>query len=388
MATLVLVQDILPRAAAWGPVVSRGGHTLCILQWLAGLERLGHEVLFIDFAGKRSPQELAVCREYFDRIVRAWWHPSHAALLTDDGTESLSGLTISQVRTVAARSDALLTLAISGKREPAEVLAGIRPRVLVDHDPGYTHIWAQLHGAPEEVFGSHDFYFTVGGNVGKPRCKLPSFGIDWMATWNPVVLEWWPSNRPVGHNVFTTVADWWGQQYLEFDGKILGPKREEFLKFLDLPQCAGESIELVLDIPPADRDLEKLAAHGWQVRSPAIVALPEAYIDWVVGSAGEFSCAKGVYVGTQCGWFSDRSACFLAAGRPAILQDTGFSDLLPTGEGLFAVRNVEEAAAALRKIRSDYEHHARVARTIAQEFFAAERVLRPLLERVGIHNPR
>jgi hypothetical protein len=199
-----------------------------------------------------------------------------------------------------------------------------------------------------------------------------------------VVLDFWRHNTPIVRDHFTTIADWWGQKYLEFEGKVLGPKREEFLKFLDLPQRSGEIITLALDIPPMDTDIERLESHGWRLESPALVVSPEGYTDWIMGSLGEFSCAKGVYVGTHCGWFSDRSACYLAAGRPVVVQDTGFADVLPTGEGLFAVRTPEEAAEAFHAIRLDYPRHSQAARRIAEEYFDSALVLARLLAEVGI----
>src|SRR5262249_11155192 len=192
-----------------------------------------------------------------------------------------------------------------------------------------------------------------GGSVGRARCRLPTLGIRWRRTWNPGVLDWWPPGRPVTRDRFTTVADWRGYGYLQFEGQILGPKCEEFRRFLDLPRLAGEEVEIALNIDANDPDLADLRAHGWRVESPEVVATPALYRDYVAGSAGELSCVKGGYAGTRCGWFSDRSACYLAAGRPVVLQATGFEDLLPTGKGLFAVQTPGEAAEALRAVRRD-----------------------------------
>src|SRR5205823_2133013 len=161
---------------------------------------------------------------------------------------------------------------------------------------------------------------------------------------------------------------------LEFEGRVLGPKAEEFRKFIGLPGLAGEEVEIALSIDPDDPDLGLLREHGWRVESPEVASTPARYRDYVAGSAGEFSCVKGGYAGTRCGWFSDRSACYLAAGRPVVLQATGFADLLPTGRGLFSVGTVEEAAEAIRAIRSDYARHSAAARAIAREHFDSGRV--------------
>jgi hypothetical protein len=183
---------------------------------------------------------------------------------------------------------------------------------------------------------------------------------------------------------FTTVADWRSYGYLEFEGRVLGPKADEFRKFIELPSLTGETVELTLNIDPQDPDLTYLRNHGWRVEGPEVVSTPALYRDYVTGSAGEFSCVKGGYAGTRGGWFSDRSACYLAAGRPVILQATGFEDLLPTGAGLFAVRTVEEAAAAIQAVRRDYARHSAAARALAREHLDSGRVLRRLLHEAGL----
>src|SRR5262249_10940862 len=161
-------------------------------------------------------------------------------------------------------------------------------------------------------------------------------------------------------------------------------KAEEFRKFIGLPRLAGEALEMVLNIDVEDPDLAYLRGHGWRIESPEVVSNPGRYRDYVQGSLGEFSCAKGGYVGTRCGWFSDRSACSLAAGRPVILQSTGFEELLPTGKGLFAVRTAAEAAEAVRAVRKDYRLHAAAARALAREHFDCDRVVGRLLAAAGI----
>ncbi len=238
-----------------------------------------------------------------------------------------------------------------------------------------------MHG-PDTIIGHHDVYFTVGANVGTDRCALPTNGLTWRPIWNPIVVDWWPVEAPLTRDRWTTVADWWGQGYLEFNGHVLGPKREEFLKFISVPEEASAEIELALDIPPDDADIATLHAHGWRVTSPREVESVEGYRDWVAGSLGEFSCVKGVYAASHCGWFSDRSAAYLACGRPVIVQDTGLADVLPTGEGLLTFRTIAEAVDAIRAVRADYGRHARAARRIAEEHFDASVVLSRLLRQV------
>jgi hypothetical protein len=376
MATLIVIEDLAAPAS-----LGRGGLGMLVLQWLHGLARLGHRVLFLEFLDEHTDWNSAV--RYFGETITSWWRPENAALLRADGSASRWGLDREQVMAAAREAAALITLAAHYRRDPYPFVEAIRPRILVEQDPGYTHLWA-AGGDPAEIYGEHDFYFTVGANIGTPRCLLPTLGLRWRPVWNPVILDWWDPQAPVTRDYFTTVADWRSYGYLEFEGQMLGPKAEEFRRFLDLPKQAGEPLEIALNIDPGDPDLPSLKRRGWRIERPEQVATVAGYRDYVNGSVGEFSCAKGGYVGTRCGWFSDRSACYLAAGRPVVLQATGFEDHLPTGMGLFAVRTVEEAADAIRRVRSDYAHHAAAARAIAVEHLATERILPCFLGEAGI----
>jgi hypothetical protein len=273
----------------------------------------------------------------------------------------------------------VLTLAAHYRAEPWPLLEDVRPRLLLEQDPGYTHLWA-ADDEPADIFGIHDLYFTVGANVGSERSAIPTCGIDWHPLWPPVVLDWWTGAARIATDRFTTIGAWRDYGYLEFEGRVLGPKVDEFERFLSLPELAREPLELALAIDPDDPDRARLVAHGWLLEDPGLVSTPDRYRDYVCSSRGEFSCAKGGYAGTRGGWFSDRSACYLAAGRPVVLQATGFEDVLPTGLGVFAVQTVEEAAAALGEIRGDYARHSVAARELAREHFDGERLLGDALE--------
>ena len=380
MATLIVVQDIV-----WSPDKSRGGHSMCILQWLKGFERLGHRAIFLDFinySGGRVPYQREQL-ERFDRVIREWWRPENTALIDSHTGKSVYGLSADEVSSAAKHAAAMITIAIPGWGDPTVLAQDLRPRILVEHDPAYTHLWAAIK-SPQEIFGVHDVYFTVGGNVGTDRCRVPTHGIDWKPIWNPVVLDWWPVNAPVTRDRFTTIADWWGQGWVEYEGALLGPKAEQFKRFIDVPRLAGESTEIALDINPDSPDIDLLKSHGWTLEDPQVVSDPASYRAYVSGSAGEFSCAKGVYAGTHCGWFSDRSSCYLAAGRPVVVQATGFENLLPTGEGLFAVSSAEEAAEAMKAIRADYAAHSAAARRIAAAHFDSDRIVDALLRGAGV----
>jgi hypothetical protein len=371
MARLIVVEDLVG-PSVWG----RGGHAIHVLHALEGLSRLGHEVLFLEFlADAPAPRVTGAFTEILERRP--------GALLDAASGQSYAGLDRNQVRRFADRADALISLAAHYRREPWPLLEGIRPRILVEQDPGYTHTWA-ADDDPADIFGEHDVLFTVGANVGTERSGIPTCGLDWRPLWPPVVLDWWVADAPLRRDRFTTVGAWRDYGYIELDGQLLGPKVEEFTKFMELPMISGETLELTLAIDDDDPDRDVLLQHGWKLEPPDLVGTPQAYIDYVSESLGEFSCAKGGYVGSRSGWFSDRSACYLAAGRPVVLQATGFEDILPVGEGAFAVRDIDEAAAAMSAIRADYPRHSRAARRLAREYFDAETLMARMLEESGL----
>jgi hypothetical protein len=375
MARLIAVEDLA------GPsVLGRGGHAMHVLQILEGLRRLGHDVLFLEYLD--APPSKATL-DSFASIVDGWWDPARAALLDARSGESHAGLSDGEVQRFAAGADGLLTLAAHYRAEPWPLLEDVRPRLLLEQDPGYTHLWA-ADGDPAAIFGVHDLHFTVGANVGTPRSEIPACGLRWHPLWPPTVLDWWSGREAIPTDRFTTVGAWRDYGYLDFEGCTLGPKVEEFEAFMDLPSLAGEPLELVLAIDDDDPDRERLLAHGWHLRPPALVRTPGRYRDYVAGSLGEFSVAKGGYVGTRSGWFSDRSACYLAAGRPVVLQGTGFEDVLPTGVGAIAVRSAAQAADAIAEVRADYARHSAAALQLAREFFDAERLLADALALAGI----
>jgi len=371
MARLIAIEDLV------GPAVAgRGGHALHVLQILEGLRRLGHEVLFLEFLEQAPAAERSAA---FGRILG----PRPGALLDASTGQSFAGLSSQAVGSFAEQADAVISLAAHYRREPWPWLEEVRPRILIEQDPGYTHLWA-TEGDPPDIFGQQDVHFTVGANVGTARSPIPTCGITWRALWPPVVLDWWATTVPRDRDRFTTVGSWRDYGYLELDGQTFGPKVEEFTKFMDLPRVAGEELELTLAIEPEDPDRELLLDHGWRLEEPSLVSSPERFRAYVAGSLAEFSCAKGGYVGTRSGWFSDRSACYLAAGRPVVLQSTGFEDVLPVGEGAFAVHDIEEAAAAMAEIRGNYRRHASAARELAREFFDAERLMARMLQQSGV----
>jgi hypothetical protein len=296
------------------------------------------------------------------------------------------GLGESQLR--ALYRDAVAMLNVTGAQEARDDALTCQRRLYVETDPVASQIGVALGDAKTiEQLGAHHRLFTYGENLGRPDCRVPVERFTWLPTRQPVVLDFWPPAPPVPDAPFTTVATWRHQNDRVYLGETYyWSKEREFLKILDLPDRCPASLELALDIAPeADTVGPLLRKHGWRVVPAADVSRDvTTYRDYVRGSRGEFTVAKDQNIRLRSGWFSDRSACYLAAGRPVITQETGFSNILPTGRGLFGWRDADDILAAVDAIATDYEGHCRAAREIAAEYFEARRVLASLLERAGV----
>jgi hypothetical protein len=256
--------------------------------------------------------------------------------------------------------------------------------VFVDLDPGYTQVWHAQGVAP---LRPHDHWYTVGSLIGTPGCSIPTGALPWRPICQPVVLGDWPVQPAGAFERFTTVAAWRGPYGpVEHDGAVWGPKAHEFRRFLALPARAPGAFEVALEIDEADaKDRSALEEHGWRLVDPAVVAgTAEAFRSYVQASSAECSPAQAVYVHTRSGWFGDRTVRYLASGRPALVQDTGFSAALPVGEGLVPFTTLDSAVRGAEAIAADYERHCRAARALAEEYFAAPVVLGRLCEEVGV----
>jgi hypothetical protein len=343
-----------------------GGHAWVFLNWLLGFRRLGFDVLFLDRASPEADER---------RL---------AELLSPHGiAHALVGHGPTPRELVDRVSGSRFLLNVMGFLEDEALLAAAPQRVFLDLDPGFPQMWRELGLA--DVLAGHDDFVSVGGNVGRDGCGVPTCGYDWITTKQPVVLDLWPpaTGDPAR---FVTVGAWRGPfAPVEYGGTTYGLRVHEFRKFVELPERVDAEFEAALDIHPADEtDIELLRSHGWNLLDPvAATGDPERYQSLVQRAGAEFGVAKNIYVETRSGWFSDRTACFFASGKPALVQDTGLDGLLPLGEGLLAYRTLDEAVAGVEAIRSDYERHALAARTLAEEHFDSDRVLGRLLEELG-----
>ena len=351
------------------------GNAWSRLSWTEGLRRLGAEVCFVEQIEAPSFEQL----EWFRSVTERFGLAGSAWLVTADGTV-LHGPGREELLAAAAAADVLLNL--GGHLRVRELFDKPRRRVYLDDDPGFTQFWHVAGNGGARLEG-HELFFTFGANIGRPDCEIPAGGVDWRVTRPPVVLDDWPVATTGDHDRFTTIATWRGPYArVEVNGHVYGLKLDEFRKFAELPTRAPQRFELALDIHPAETpDLELLAATGWQLVDPrAVASTPEAFQSYVHGSGAEFSVAQGMYVETGSGWFSDRSVRYLASGKPVLVQDTGFSRELPTGEGLFAFSTLEEAVSGAARIAADYEAHCRAARALAEEWFDSDRVVAAMLE--------
>ena len=368
----------------------RGGHAWVFLQYLLGFRRLGWDVVFIDRLepdmcvdehGQVTTLEMSVNLRYLERVMERFGLGDSWALLFDGGREVV-GMDRGQLLQ-RLRSSALL-LNVMGFIDDVDVLTAVPQRVFLDIDPGFGQMWQAL--GLHETFRDHDAYVTIGENIGRPTCLIPSCGIDWVTTKQPVVLDEWPFLDHEGA-AFTSVGSWRGPfGPVVFEGRTFGLRVHEFRRFVTLPARTGEQFEVALDIDGSDdADRRLLREHGWGAADPIKVAADvDSYRSYVSGSRGELMIAKNMYVQASSGWFSDRSICYLASGRPVIAQDTGLTDLLPLGEGLLVFSTPDEAVACVEQVVADWPRHAKAARRISEEHFASDRVLSSLLERLGV----
>ena len=278
-----------------------------------------------------------------------------------------------------------LLVNLSGHLRLTPLLRRVKRRAYVDLDPGYTQAWL---GLPGFSLGQHDLFFTVGERVGLPDCSVPCGGLAWQAIRQPVVLADWPVTAAAAGSRFTTVASWRGPYGpVTVGGRTLGGKHHEFRKLATLPRSVSTgTFEAAVDVDPADEaDRASLVAGGWQVIDPRPVsANPEAFRSYVQGSDAECSAAQAVYVHTRCGWFSDRTARYLASGKPALVQATGFETVLPVGQGLLTFGTCAEAIVGAQHVMRDYRAHSEAARDIAVRFFDSDIVLGRLADQARV----
>lgn len=380
-----------------------GGMTWQVLHHLAGFRRLGFDVWYVEeFEGvSLSPQtaeysadleenvgylERQLARiEMQDRWIYKFPHEDRYARGSDRELGEL-------YRTADAVVD------VCGGQSLGHNGREIRRAVMLETDPVAWQVWvADGDAGTIEALSRYDLHFTYGENLGLSDCRVPVEQFDWKPTRPPVIVDWW-AGAGVSNHALTTVTSWkqTGREVV-LDGRLLlWSKREEWLRFAEVARASSMPLELCAqhlldeDIRWTQKtnrmmrdDASTMAENGWRIVSAHGMRSPEDYRAYIRGSAGEFSISKEQVVIPRTGWFSDRSASYLAAGRPVITQETGFSKFIPTGEGLLSFSNVDEARAAIEDVSSDYERHAKAATEIAHEYFDSSKMLESVVERWG-----
>ena len=359
-----------------------GGATWAVLQYLLGFRRLGHDVYFVEMLDTHGGALAATASaRYFTRTMLDFGFAERAALLAHN-TRQTVGLAYTDLVRVSRQADVLVNL--SGKLTDPELIGPIPIRIYVDLDPGFTQVWQTQ--SIYLGFAQHTHFVTVGLSVGLPGCHVPTCDVQWLTSLQPVVLDCWPQDGLVTRDAFTSVANWRGYGSVEHDGVFYGQKAHSVRQYIDLPLLSAEQFQVALAIHPDERrDLAELRANHWVLLDPQRVCRsPRAYQKFVQSSKAELGMAKSGYVVARTGWFSDRSICYLASGRPVVAQDTGFNKFLPTGDGLLTFSTTDDARDGVDRVARDYVHHARRARTIAEEYFDSDVVLDRVLRLVGV----
>ena len=364
-----------------------GGAVWAVLQYVLGLRSLGHDVYIVEPIAPASIRpagaslSTSINARYFQDVVTRFDLIGCAALLRQDTHETV-GLRYENLVTATRNIDLLLN--ISGMLTDWRLFDAVPRRAYLDLDPAFNQLWHAVEGI-DVRFGGHTHFFTVGCAIGSPSCAVPTCGLTWLPTFQPIVLSEWPVTAGDPDAPWTTVGNWRGYGSIQHAGVHYGQKAHSLRRFMDLPRLTRAHIRPALSIHPAEvNDLQALRNSGWDLVDPAnVAAMPDDYRRFIQHSKGELGIAKSGYVVSRCGWFSDRSICYLASGRPVVAQDTGFSNYLPTGAGLFAFNTTQEAVDALDMVSVDYHTHCVRAREIAEAYFRTDLVLGALLDSVA-----
>jgi hypothetical protein len=366
------------------------------IHYIVGLQRLGHDVYYIEDSARLpyNPETFEVNDEFdyaaklLDRLSREFHFKNRWAFCARYLKENpTAGLPLKKIRHLYREADAILN--ICGTQEFNDDLLANERILYVESDPGVEQIKIDKRvKSTIDYLRRHHALFTFGENVGTRSFPVPTHGFKWLPTRQPVVTDLWKTNRsPPRAAVFTSVANWStsGLKDITWRGeKYLWSKSREFIRFVAAPKKSGETFELATNIK--DRQIRtKFERNGWRLASPLQLSVDYwLYRDYIRRSKAEFTVAKDQYVRLNTGWFSDRSVCYLAAGRPVVIQETGFTKNYGDDAGLLSFRSLGEVVEAVKMINADYPKHSRAARQIAREIFEAEKVVKSLLDRAGI----
>lgn len=369
----------------------QAGHSWVLLQYILGFRELGWDVVFldqltpemcVDRQGRQCPLETSLNLKVFRRIMGQFGLEGCHSLVFDDGARFIG---MSRELVVEAVRQSAFLFNIMGYFDNEEILGHASRRVFLDIDPGFGQMWEAL--GLSRSYDGYDDFVTIGERIGSADCPIPQCGRSWITTPQPVTLSNWGAAFSHELRSLSSIVSWRGAYGpVEYQGRTYGLRVHEFRKFMDLPARTGQRFQLALAIHPADHgDLEGLKRNGWQILEPTMVAGDtRAYRKFIRESSAELMIAKNMYVDTRCGWFSDRSICYLASGKPVIAQDTGLGSLYPCGEGLLLFATRDDAVECVQELRGNYSRHARKARELAEEYFDSAKVLGRLLAKLNI----
>lgn len=373
---------------SWAVRYPLGGNLSWTLQWLLGFHQLGHEIYLVEKAGYANS-----CFDPVKKVMSA--DCSHGFQVVSellkrfdlrdrlcyvDSFNRYHGISKRRIEGLFQTADLFIDLGTHGAWLEEAEQTGVC--ILVDGEPGSTQMKMVLKQRNGHSIPRYDHYFSNGANMGTDKSTAPTADLSWQPLFNPVDTSRFETIPPKPNAPLTTVMNWQAHAALEFDGREYGQKDRMFPRFLELPK----RIPLPMEVAAAGKiPRGELARWGWSVVSAhEVTSTFDSYLRYIYQSAGEFSVCKEVYVETRSGWFSDRSAAYLAAGRPVVLQETGFSDHLPCGCGLFAVETLDQAAAAIEAIARDHQGHAKAAREIAVEFLDSRKCAERLLNKLEL----
>ena len=378
-----------------------GGATWDYLQYPLGLKMLGHDVYYIEDtmlypvyqSSGDSWDDCTFGVEYLKKAMADIGMDDRWAY-RDVATGKTFGLSERKLKEVCETADVYIN--VSSSTVWRDEYQKIPTKILIDTDPMFTqyqyHLKMEAGGADaqysKDYMHAHDLFFTFGLNIGQPDCRIPQFDYNWLTTKKPICLNFW--DQPVSQNTrfgFTSIMNWTERPDFEYDNETWGQKNKEFRKFFELPTASKRKFEIIINRPKdaeTAQSMANLTERGWDVLSPDhLISDKETYKNFVQSSFAEFSVTKETYIKSNSGWFSGRSAVYLAAGKPVLTQDTHWSKYIPAGEGLLAISDLETAAEAVADVTANYARHANAARDIAREYFDSGKILSDILAHVN-----
>ncbi len=378
-----------------------GGATWDYIQYPLGLKMLGHDVYYIEDTrqypifqkDKRAWDDATECIVYLEKVMSAFGFKDRWAY-RDIASGKSYGMSEDKIRKLCSSADLFINISCSTFLR--DEYLKIPSRILIDSDPMFTQIQYAKELAGEEeakywntkmMIENHNYLFTFGENISSEDCKIPTFDFKWHTTRQPICLNEWENNITIKKGPLTSIMNWSGRNKIIYGNNQWGQKDVEFEKYKTIPhQMPENQFEIVINKPLNSESIynpEVLQSLGWKLLSPDdAVANTEDYRKYIINSCAEFSIAKETYVKSNSGWFSCRSACYLAAGRPVITEETGWSKYIPSGSGLFAFDSEKKAVEAINTINSDLKKHSAAAKEVAKEYFDSNVVLTNMLNKL------